>query len=117
MESKLDLTELLQCVDPSTLSYQEWVNVGMALKHEGYTAHDWDVWSQNDQRYHAGETFKKWESFQGTGSPVTGATITQLAKDNGWQSQEALNKKVKEELKNSVDNPLGSSSNPTDVNP
>ena len=31
--------------------------------------------------------------------------------------EEALNKKVKEELKNSVDNPLGSSSNPTDVNP
>jgi hypothetical protein len=31
--------------------------------------------------------------------------------------EEALNKKVKEELKNSVDNPLGNSSNPTDVNP
>ena len=44
MESKLDLTELLQYVDPSALSYQDWVNVGMALKHEGYTAHDWDVW-------------------------------------------------------------------------
>lgn len=86
MESKLNLTELLQYVDPSTLSYQEWVNVGMALKHEGYTAHDWDVWSQNDQRYHPGETFKKWESFQGNGSPVTGATITQLAKENGWHS-------------------------------
>lgn len=86
MESKLDLTELLQYVDSSTLSYQEWVNVGMALKHEGYTAHDWDVWSQNDQRYYPGETFKKWESFQGNGSPVTGATITQLAKDSGWQS-------------------------------
>ena len=86
MESKLDLTALLQYVDPSTLSYQDWVNVGMALKHEGYTAYDWDVWSQNDSRYHAGETFKKWKSFQGTGSPVTGATITQLAKDNGWVS-------------------------------
>ena len=86
MESKLDLTELLNYIDPSMLSYQEWVNVGMALKHEGYTAHDWDVWSQNDQRYHPGETFKKWESFQGNGSPVTGATITQLAKDNGWTS-------------------------------
>lgn len=31
--------------------------------------------------------------------------------------EEALNKKVKEELKSSVDNPLGGSSNPTDVNP
>lgn len=31
--------------------------------------------------------------------------------------EEALNKKVKEELKNSVDNPLGGLSNPSDVNP
>lgn len=86
MESKIDLTELLQHVDPSALSYQEWINVGMALKHEGYTASDWDQWSQNDSRYHAGETFKKWETFQGNGLPVTGATITQLAKDYGWTS-------------------------------
>ena len=31
--------------------------------------------------------------------------------------EEALNKKVKEELKNSIDNPLGGSSNSTEVNP
>lgn len=31
--------------------------------------------------------------------------------------EDALNKKVKEELKNSVDNPLGGSPNPTGVNP
>lgn len=87
MESKLNLTELLQYVDPSALSYQEWVNVGMALKHEGYTVNDWDEWSQRDGgRYNDGETEKKWNTFQGTNSPVTGATITQLAKDNGWHS-------------------------------
>lgn len=45
MENKLDLTELLAYVDPAMLSYQEWVNVGMALKYEGYTVHDWDKWS------------------------------------------------------------------------
>ena len=28
------LLELLEYIDPSTLNYQEWVNVGMALKHE-----------------------------------------------------------------------------------
>ncbi|EGS1179558.1 TPA: AAA family ATPase [Enterococcus faecalis] len=86
MENKLDLIELLEYIDPSVLDYQEWVNVGMALKHEGYTAIDWDQWSQADSRYREGECFKKWESFQGTASPVTGATITQLAKENGWQS-------------------------------
>lgn len=86
MENKLNLLELLDYINPSTLSYQEWVNVGMALKEEGYTAADWDSWSQRDDgRYHTGECWKKWDTFQGTGSPVTGATITQLAKENGWR--------------------------------
>ncbi|WP_138751873.1 AAA family ATPase [Paenibacillus sinopodophylli] len=85
MEHKLDLIALLGYVDPSYLNYQEWVNVGMALKYEGYTASDWDEWSRRDGgRYRPGECFKKWTSFEGSGSPVTGATITQMAKDNGW---------------------------------
>ncbi len=83
-ESKLNLTELLSYINPSQCSYQEWTNVGMALKHEGYTAADWDNWSRNDSRYKAGECFQKWTTFRGTGVPVTGATITQMAKDNGW---------------------------------
>lgn len=87
MESKLDLIEVLNHVDPAMLNYQEWVDVGMALKHEGYTASDWDSWSQRDYgRYHPGETFKKWESFVGaTGSPITGGTIVQMAKDQGFR--------------------------------
>ena len=81
-----DLIELLDHVDPSSLDYQEWVNVGMALKHEGYSAADWDRWSMKDTaRYHKNECFKKWDTFKGTGIPVTGATITQMAKDRGWQ--------------------------------
>lgn len=83
MEHKLDLIELLRYVDPAYLSYQEWVNVGMSLKYEGYTASDWEEWSKRDDaRYRPGECFRKWTSFEGTG--VTGATITQMAKDNGW---------------------------------
>lgn len=90
MEHKLDLIALLEYIDPSFLSYQEWVNVGMALKYEGYTASDWDDWSRRDGgRYHPGECFKKWTSFEGSGNPVTGATITQLAKDNGWVPRSA----------------------------
>lgn len=84
IETKLDLIALLEYVDPASLDYQEWVNVGMALKYEGYTAADWDQWSSNDGRYKPGECFRKWMSFEGSSSPVTGATITQMAKDNGW---------------------------------
>jgi hypothetical protein len=85
MDKKLDLTALLAYVDPARLTYQEWLNVGMALKHEGYTAADWDAWSRRDPaRYHPGECFRKWETFDGAPNPVTGATITQLAKEHGW---------------------------------
>lgn len=79
----MDLIPLLKYIDPAILDYQEWLNVGMALKTEGYTASDWDSWSASDSRYRAGECFKKWTSFEGTG--ITGATITQMAKENGWQ--------------------------------
>lgn len=80
-----DIKEILEYIDPSDCSYQEWVNVGMALKHEGHTAADWDAWSARDgDRYHAGECFKKWATFEGTGTPVTGGTIVQMAKDRGW---------------------------------
>jgi len=81
-----DLTELLQYIDPSSLSYQEWVNVGMALKHEGYSVYDWDNWSARDgARYHAGECVKKWESFrEDTSVLVTGGTIYQMAVERGY---------------------------------
>ena len=80
-----NLTEILEYIDPSTCSYQEWINVGMALKHEGYTVSDWDMWSMKDvNRYHSGECAKKWATFQGSSAPVTGGTINQMAKENGY---------------------------------
>lgn len=59
MENKNNLLELLEYINPATLDYQEWVNVGMALKHEGHTVQDWDLWSQNDVRYKEGECLTK----------------------------------------------------------
>lgn len=83
MEYTTDLLEILNNIDPSLLDYQEWCCVGMALKYEGYTASDWDSWSQRDsKRYHKNECYRKWDSF--TGSGVTGGTIVQYAKNQGW---------------------------------
>ena len=80
-----NLTEILEYIDPSTCSYQEWINVGMALKHEGYMVSDWDMWSMKDvNRYHSGECAKKWATFQGSSAPVTAGTIIQMAKENGY---------------------------------
>lgn len=85
IEQKINLLELLEYIHPADLSYQEWVNVGMALKEEGYTAADWETWSSRDvSRYHRGECFRKWSSFHGTGVPVTGGTIVQMARERGW---------------------------------
>lgn len=81
---QLNLAEVLQSVDPAALSYQDWVNVGMALKQEGYPCEVWDSWSQRDSRYSAGECARKWRGFNGSAAPVTGGTIVQLAKEQGW---------------------------------
>lgn len=85
MENKFNLIELLEYISPATLDYQEWVNIGMALKHEGYTVADWDLWSQNDSRYKEGECLRKWNTFNGSSKPVTGGTIYQMAVDRGYE--------------------------------
>lgn len=85
MKNDFDLIPLLDYIDPQALTYQEWINVGMALKYEGCAVEEWERWSALDgARYHAGECAEKWQSFNGSASPVTGATIVQMAKDNGW---------------------------------
>ncbi len=90
-----NLQELLSYIPPSALSYQEWINVGMALKHEGYTASVWDEWSKDDPRYHTGECFKKWTSFQGTAKPITGGTIYQMATERGYKPEVADSKEYR----------------------
>lgn len=80
-----DLSELLNHVDPVLLDYQQWVNVGMALKDEGFPVETWDEWSRRDpKRYHIGECEKKWRTFNGSANPVTGGTIYEYAVQQGW---------------------------------
>ncbi|WP_319403164.1 AAA family ATPase [uncultured Anaeromusa sp.] len=88
VDTSMNLIPLLEYIDPATLDYSTWVNVGMALKHEGYTAAHWDEWSRRDAgRYRSGECFKKWGSFNGSSSPVTGASVVDMAKQNGWRPE------------------------------
>ena len=89
MESNTDLLELLQYVDPASLSYQEWINVGMALKEEGFDVEDWMHWSETDStRYDSVTCITKWESFKR--HDVTGGTIVQMARDRGWSPEPKL---------------------------
>lgn len=84
MNDNTHLLEALAAIPVSELDYNGWCEVGMALKQEGFGVEVWDDWSRADSRYHPGECAKKWDSFRGTGTPVTGGTIVQMAKDRGW---------------------------------
>lgn len=81
---KTDLLGIIKFIDPCSCDYNEWLSVGMALKYEGYTAADWDSWSRSDSRYQPGECERKWEGFNGSGTPVTAGTIVSMAKDRGF---------------------------------
>lgn len=80
----MDIKGLLNYINPAELTYQEWVNVGMALKQEGLTAYDWDNWSKNDHRYKTGECYRKWDTFNGSSNIVTGGTIFEYAIRGGF---------------------------------
>lgn len=85
----MELTQLLEYIPASSLDYQEWVNVGMALKHEGLTCDIWDAWSRSDSRYKSGECARKWKTFREDASTiVTGGTIYELAKRYGYKPEE-----------------------------
>ena len=81
---KNHILSALKSLDVSNLDRASWLAVGMALKEEGFPCSIWDDWSKNDPRYHPGECEKKWAGFNGTGKPVKGGTIVQMAKDRGW---------------------------------
>lgn len=81
---KFDHLQLLPYIDND--DYEVWYQVGMALKHEGYSCDDWDRWSQGSSKYHPGDCERKWNTFnEETSAPVTGAYITIKAKEGGWE--------------------------------
>lgn len=86
-----DLQSCLDAIDPGSCDYTEWVQVGMALKTEGYDWQIWDAWSARDApRYHPGECERKWASFSEAGrqNDVAGGTIVDMARKVGWEPPE-----------------------------
>jgi len=82
MDGTKQIQDALTALDPSRLSYQEWLEVGMALKAEGLPCATWDSWSMKDSvRYHPGDCMRKWNTFEGAG--VAGGTIIHLAQTYG----------------------------------
>lgn len=78
MEDRQKILDALDALDPGLLNYQEWLDVGMALKVEGQPCSTWDSWSMKDSaRYKPGVCLRKWDTFKGSG--VAGGTIIHLA--------------------------------------
>lgn len=78
---------VLGAVPASSLGYQDWVIVGMALKAEGFGLDAWDAWSAVDaSRYHPGECERKWRGFgDGGDGRVNGGTLVQMAMERGYE--------------------------------
>lgn len=83
-----NLLECLDAIDPGSLDYTEWVNVGMALQSAGFAWDAWDTWSMRDApRYHKGECERKWATFRPDGK-ITGGTLVEYARKAGWEPPE-----------------------------
>lgn len=91
MHDEVNLDELLEALDyvpAEHYEYQDWLDVGMALKVGGADWTDWDRWSQKDpvvNRYDPGACEAKWYSFDT--DEVTPKTIFKWAMDGGWRRQ------------------------------
>jgi len=73
--------DLLNAIPPD--SYDEWIKVGMALKHEGADCSVWDDWSRRSSKYKEGECAKKWRTFNR--NEVTGGTLFHIACEHGYE--------------------------------
>ena len=103
-EKPFNLVPLLDYIDSDAPDpaepYDSWYKVGMALKHEGYPVEVWDQWSRTGKKYKPGECFKKWESFKEEKVRlVSGAYITMLAKEGGWEGGKAAGYSVINDFK------------------
>lgn len=77
------IREALALIDPSTLHYDDWLRVGMAVHAEtaGAGFDLWDAWSSTSSKYTSREYGEdRWRSFgRNDGAAVTGGTLLKMA--------------------------------------
>jgi len=82
------IAAMLDHIDPNILSYEEWLFIGQAInsQHPGNDGRDlWDNWSENGERYVAGECNKRWPGFNPSGTIRIGSLIY-FAKQGGYSA-------------------------------
>ena len=76
---------MLDFISPSSLTYDEWLAVGMALKNIGGNCSDWENWSRSDERFKDGECKSKWNGFNRNGYDI--GTMYHFAELNGYDAK------------------------------
>jgi AAA domain/Primase C terminal 2 (PriCT-2)/RepB DNA-primase from phage plasmid len=79
------ISELLDHIHPDE-SYEQWVQIGMALKDYNMPFTLWDAWSQKGAKYNQQEMAQKWQSFKGTGVSI--GSLVHIAQKGGWKPQQ-----------------------------
>ena len=80
------IRRMLDFINPSTLSYDDWLAIGMALKNVGMDCNDWEQWSRHDERFKDGECQYKWNGFDRDGYDI--GTIFMFAQQGGYDARE-----------------------------
>jgi hypothetical protein len=78
------ISELLDYIHPDE-SYEQWVQIGMALKDYNMPFTLWDAWSQKGAKYNQHEMAQKWQSFKGKGVSI--GSLVHIAQKGGWKPQ------------------------------
>ena len=81
---------MLDFISPSSLTYDEWLAVGMALKNIGMDWSIWEQWSRADDRFKDGECASKWNGFNRDGYDI--GTLYHFAAPNGYDAQDTFRK-------------------------
>ena len=77
---------MLDFISPSSLTYDDWLAIGMALKNIGCDCSDWEQWSRSDERFKDGECQYKWNGFNRNGYDF--GTLFMFAEPNGYDAKE-----------------------------
>jgi hypothetical protein len=79
---------MLDFISPSSLTYDEWLAVGMALKNSGCDCSDWEHWSRADDRFKDGECQAKWNGFNRDGYDI--GTLYHFAEPYGYDAKDTF---------------------------
>jgi len=92
--SREEVEDMLSFLDPD-MGHDDWLHVGMALHHSGFSMQIWNNWSQRGRKYNPKDCISRWNKFKRDGG-ITIATLVKMAKGRGWESKKCAESNCKE---------------------